>query len=205
MFLKGKCEYLSNVHDDCYQVLEWRVFLYRLSLFENDEQEEPEIEDYESNSDHESTYTLVKKKRRSYHFWIKCTLFYSRFTVFTINKSYLSCIFERLALSTPFMTSFILFLLCSPPHVTPQPVSLTSSLTEGTETWTFFLINTSLQVCCIFRDFSMFECISVSGPSVLLNNPSLSSDLFQSFILLGGKKKAKCWLSLGTPFVFIHC
>lgn len=45
-----------------YQVLEWRVFLYRLSLFENDEQEEPEIEDYESNSDHESTYTLVKKK-----------------------------------------------------------------------------------------------------------------------------------------------
>ncbi|KAE8285652.1 Cohesin subunit SA-1 SCC3-like protein 1 Stromal antigen 1 [Larimichthys crocea] len=36
-----------------------------LSLFENDEQEEPEIEDYESNSDHESTYTLPSTRHTS--------------------------------------------------------------------------------------------------------------------------------------------
>ncbi|TKS72111.1 Cohesin subunit SA-1 SCC3 -like protein 1 [Collichthys lucidus] len=36
-----------------------------LSLFENDEQEEPEIEDYESHSDHESTYTLPSTRHAS--------------------------------------------------------------------------------------------------------------------------------------------
>lgn len=49
-------------------------FLHRLSLIEdeNAEREEAEIEDYESDSDHESAYTLVKtEKSCSYKYnWI---------------------------------------------------------------------------------------------------------------------------------------
>lgn len=44
-----------------------RCFLPRLSLIEDgeEEEEEPEIDDYESGSDHESEFSLVKK--------LKCT------------------------------------------------------------------------------------------------------------------------------------